>query len=126
MANVLSLTQQTGSPVTIPASGSPSTLLTYQASENNYQAIEIKTTVLIITAGGSVAQDLSFEFKVNGVTKEMIIKKAKAAVDDHVLHLNYLDRINGKSAITLTVRGLTSADAGTNVTVQNVYILGHY
>jgi hypothetical protein len=125
MANILSLSNTTGSPVTVPVAASPATIATYALGENNYQAIEFNVTILMVTAGTSTAQDVTFEFKNGATVMETIIKKSKAAVDDHLLHLSLMAKMNAKATITLTVKA-AAADANTSVTVQNTYILGHY
>ncbi len=125
MANILSLSNTTGSPVTIPVAASPATLITYSLGENNYQAIEITATILLTTAGTSTAQDVTFEFKSGATVLETIIKKSKAAVDDHILSLDLMTKVNSKAVLTLTVKA-AAADANTSATVQNTYILAHY
>jgi len=127
MANVLSLTNVTGSPVTVPATGAPATLITYQVGENNYQALEIKFTATLTTAAGSTAQSIIVEFKFGGVVFESISTTTRAAASDLPLHFNAMARLNGKGALTVTLRANGgSADANSSLTIQNTYILGHY
>lgn len=128
MANILSLTNTTASPVTIPASASPTTLVTYLLGENNYQAVEINSTIVVNGAAGSTAQSIIFEFKFNGVVQESLTKNIFAAANqEYPITFVAMAKVNGKGTLTLTVRANGgTADVNTNVVVQNAYILGHY
>lgn len=127
MANILSISNVTGTPVPTPATGAPATLITYALGENNYQAIEIKAMLLLTTTASSTPQTIIVELKFGGVVLENFVKTITAAVTETYIQLDWMARINGKGNLTVTLRANGgTADANTNITVQNTYILGHY
>jgi hypothetical protein len=127
MANVLSNSITTGTPVTVPAAGAPATISTLKVGENNYQALEILSTVSMVNTGGAtVAQDVAFDIRWNGVVVETIPKTNAAAAGQFLIPIMCLLKKNGKGTLTVTVRGLTSADATSSVTSLNFFVMGHY
>lgn len=137
MASILSISNTRSTPVTIPASASPTTLVTFNVGENNYQAVEVDSTVTITTAAGSTSQAIIFEMRVNGTVipattgQAGIIKNIVAAgavgTLDTVTPIRIIAKVNNRASVTLTVRANGgTADTNTTVTVQTAYALAHF
>ena len=126
MANILSLSNVTGTPTSLPASGAPATLITYAVGENNYQAIEVKAMINLVTTSGTVAANVIYELKTGATVLETITKAVTAVANDQVITMNLMAKLNAKATLTLTVRCSSAADATVVSTVNNTYILGYY
>lgn len=137
MASILSISNTRSTAVTIPASASPTTLVTFNVGENNYQAVEVDSTVTITTAAGSTPQAIIFEMRVNGTVipattgQAGIIKNIVAAgavgTLDTVTPIRIIAKVNNRASVTLTVRANGgTADTNTTVTVQTAYALAHF
>ena len=126
MANILSLTNVTGTPTSLPASGAPATLITYSLGENNYQAVELNAMINLVTTAATVGANVIYEFKSGATVLETITKAVTAVANDQVITIALMAKINGKATLTLTVRSSSAADATVVSTVNNTYIMGHY
>lgn len=128
MANILSLSNTSGSPVTVPANGSPSVLSTLLVGENNYQAIELEAMLTLTTAGGSAAQSIEFDFRIDGVVQKTYTKNTTAAASTTPYNIKWMARVNKKCTITLTLKAASggAVDANTNAVVNALYAQGHF
>ncbi len=126
MGNILSLTNVTGTPTSLPASGAPATLITYSVGENNYQAIQVIATINLVTTAGTVGANVIYELKSGATVIETITKAVTAVANDQVITINLMAKLNAKATLTLTVRSSSAADATVVSTVNNAYIIGHY
>ena len=126
MANILSLSNVTGTPTSLPISSSPATLITYSVGENNYQAIHVIAMINLVTTSGTTPANVVYELKSGATVLETITKAVTAVANDQVITINLMAKLNAKATLTLTVKSSSAADATVVSTVQNTYILGYY
>lgn len=128
MANILSLSNTSGLAVTVPANASPATLATLQVGENNYQGIELEAALTLTHGGTSTAQNVEFDFRIDGVVQKTYTKNilASTGITPHLL--KWLVKVNKKCTLTLTLKVASggAADANTNVVVNAFYAQGHF
>ena len=123
MAQVLTFSNTDGSATGMPILASSATLVSYALGENSYDMVEIELTVLITTNASSTAQDITINFLEGSNSLETIVKKSKAAIDDHVLNLRFVAKVNKKTTLTVKI-GATAADAtNTQFTLKNYSII---
>lgn len=128
MTNILSLSNTSGNPVTVPATASPATLATLTVGENNYQAIELSSMVTITTAGTSTAQNIDIDFRIDGVVSKTFALNTLAAVHVRPTNLQWMVKVNKKCTLTMTLKASSggAADANSNVVVNSFYAEGHF
>jgi hypothetical protein len=123
MGTILASSNVDGTPTNMPILASSATLTSYALAENNYDLVEMEVTVYIVTSASSTLQDMTFNFLEGANSLETIVKKSRAAVDDFVLNLRFVAKVNKKTTLTVKV-GAAAADANTQFTLKNYTVTG--
>ena len=127
MASILAYSNTAGTQTGLPINSSAATLISYGLAENNFSLIEIQLSVILVTDASSTAQAVRLTFKKGSTIIDTIDKNVTAAIDDKIINVSFYEKIQSKQTLTVTIGGVTGADAThTLFTLQSYKVIGYW